>query len=266
MNIPNEVTSFFTSLKSKVLSEFNRIERKDKTQKRVWNTPAGQTELNIIRGNVFEKVSVCQSSKKRKIPDSSYVPETMSDLKEDSGVDTIIKVFEICSHMANPLVPVGTISLRYRCAKEGRFGGGTDLSPIFPFEEDMDFYRSEIQGVCKKYNKEYEPLRMALQKSFWLKYRNEPRGGAIGIAFDVPEEEFEFVKDLGETFLKTYVEIVKKRKDEPFTEEQRERQLYKRGRWVEFNLVEDEGFIFGLEIGIDPEIMILQTLPPILRF
>jgi len=261
-----EIDSFFASTKKKALDAFRRIEGADLVEKRVWNTPSGITELNIIRGRVFEKVSLCRTDKKKKIPESVNIPAAMKDLGEIKNIEVIMKVFEICSHMANPKVPVGNISIRYRKAKEGRFAGGTDLSPYFPFEEDVELFRGEMQSLCKRYGKEYEPMREKLRQGFWLKYRNEPRGGVNGIAFDVPEEEFNFVKELVETFLKTYISIVEKRKDEPFTQEEREKQLYRRGRWVEFNLVEDEGFRFGLEMGIDPEIMVLQTLPPLVRF
>ncbi|RMF95037.1 MAG: coproporphyrinogen III oxidase [Candidatus Schekmanbacteria bacterium] len=105
-----------------------------------------------------------------------------------------------------------------------------------------------------------------MKKTFWLKYRNEPRGGLVGIAFDFPASEFDFAKKTAEIFIDTYFKIVEIRKDEKYTDEERERMLFKRGRWVEFNLIEDEGFRYGLEIGVNPEVMILQTLPPTVKF
>ena len=261
-----EIDDFFDSMKKKALENFTRIEGADIVEKKVWNPPDGTTELNIIRGRVFEKVSICRTNKIKKIPASVNVPHAMKDVAGSKNSEVVMKVFEICSHMANPKVPVGNISIRYRKSKEGRFGGGTDLSPYFPFKEDVELYRNEMMNLCRKYNKEYEPMRKKLEQSFWLKYRNEPRGGCLGIGFDVHEDEFDFIKDLLETFVRTYTSIVERRKDEPFTQEEREKQLYRRGRWVEFNLVEDEGFRFGLEMGIDPEIMVLQTLPPLVRF
>jgi len=261
-----EIDDFFDSMKKKAIGNFTKIEGADLVEKKIWKTPDGTAELNIIRGKVFEKVSVCRTNKIKKIPASVNVPEAMRDVAESKNTEVVMKVFEICSHMASPKVPIGNISIRYRKAKEGRFAGGTDLSPYFPFEEDVELYRDEMKNLCKKYGKEYEPMRKKLEQNFWLKYRNEPRGGAHGIGFDVHEDEFDFVKDLLETFVKTYTLIVERRKDEPFTQEEREKQLYRRGRWVEFNLVEDEGFRFGLEMGIDPEIMVLQTLPPLVRF
>ncbi|OGL40129.1 MAG: hypothetical protein A2042_02750 [Candidatus Schekmanbacteria bacterium GWA2_38_11] len=266
MDILKEIDDFFASMKKKALDAFIKIEGKDLVEQRVWDSPSGRTVLNITRGKVFEKVSLCLTNKRKKIPGSVNLPDIMKDLEKSKDTEVIMKVFEICSHMANPKVPVGNISLRYRKAKEGRFAGGTDLSPYFPFKEDVEFFRKEMQNLCKRHGKQYEPMREQLQKNFWLKYRNEPRGGCNGIGFDVSDEEFPFIKDLAETFLKTYISIVEKRKDEPFTEAEREKQLYRRGRWVEFNLVEDEGFRFGLEMGIDPEIMVLQTLPPLVRF
>src|SRR3972149_9397314 len=115
-----KIDDFFDSMKRKALENFTRIEGADIVEKKDWNPPDGTTELNIIRGKVFEKVSICRTNKRKKIPPSVNVPDAMKDVAESKDTEVIMKVFEICSHMANPKVPVGNISIRYRKTKEGR--------------------------------------------------------------------------------------------------------------------------------------------------
>src|SRR3990167_2435501 len=104
-----EIDSFFDSMKKKSLDNFIRIEGADLVEKRAWNTSSGTTELNIIRGKVFEKVSVCRTNKIKKIPESVNVPEAMRDVAESKNTEVVMKVFEICSHMSSPKVPIGNI-------------------------------------------------------------------------------------------------------------------------------------------------------------
>jgi len=256
----------FDGLREKALSRVFAIEDSDKYEKKIFESAGGATTLSIIRGKVFEKISICRGEKERDIPKDAEIPDNMKDLKNLPGGKVYMQVFEICSHMMNPKVPVGTLSLRYRSSSNGRTGGGTDLSPYIPFKEDTELFSGNFKKVCANFSKDYDGLRENLKKTFWLKYRNEPRGGLAGIAFDLPAQEFDFIQTVGNTFIDTYFSIVEKRKMEPYTEEERNYLLFRRGRWVEFNLIEDEGFKYGLEIGVNPEVMILQTLPPSVKF
>ena len=255
----------FYSLRDEVLSRVFSIEGSDDHEKKIYERESGKTTLTIIRGSVFEKISICRGEKEKEIPRDAEIPENMADLKTSEG-KIKMQVFEICSHMMNPRVPVGTLSIRYRSSGGGRIAGGTDLSPYIPYKEDMELFSGKFKELCSASDKQYSELRENLKKTFWLKYRDEPRGGLAGIAFDLPVSEFSFAEKTAKTFIDNYFSIVELRKDEKYTEEERKNMLFRRGRWVEFNLIEDEGFKYGLEVGVNPEIMILQTLPPTVKF
>jgi coproporphyrinogen III oxidase len=252
MSVEMEVGGFFNETKERALRSFREIDPTGKLEEKVWSFPIGKMEVRTIRGKVFEKVGISNANFKLTLPGSDK--------------QTTIKVFEICAHMLNPKVPVGTISLRYILSDNERFMCHTDLSPTFPFEEDVNLYRGEMIKLSERNGKDYEEMRKNLINTFMSKYRKKQRGGGLGIAFQLGSEGIPMVKDCGETFLNTFTRIVEKRKEEKYTAEEREQLLNNRARWVEFNLVEDEGFIRGVELGIPPEPMILQTLPPLVRF
>ncbi len=266
MNDDNKKTKeLFDRLRDEALSKVFSIESSDNHKKKIYERESGKTTLTIIRGNVFEKISICRGEKEKTIHPGAKLPENMTDLKDCEG-KIKMQIFEICSHMMNPKVPVGTLSIRYRSSGGGRIAGGTDLSPYIRFDEDMELFSGRFKQICADYGKDYSALRENLKKTFWLKYRDEPRGGLAGIAFDLPMSEFPFAKSVAESFVETYFHIVEKRKNEKYAEDERTKMLFRRGRWVEFNLIEDEGFLYGLETGVNPEVMILQTLPPTVKF
>ncbi len=252
MSLEKEVAAFFDEMRERALQALQKIDPAGKLDENVWSFPIGEMAVRAIRGNVFEKVGVSNANL-RVTPPGQSEPVT-------------VKVFEVCAHMMSPKVPVGTISLRYLLRDKDRFNCHTDLSPILPFQEDIDFYKGEMIALSERHGRNYEEMRQKLVNTFMSKYRKGPRGGGFGIAFDADEKTFAMVKDCGETFLRVFPHIVNKRKDEKYTEEEREELLRRRARWVEFNLVEDEGFVRGLELGISPEPMIVQTLPPLVRF
>lgn len=255
----------FDSLREIALSRVFSIEGSDDHEKKIYENESGKTTLTIIRGAVFEKISICRGEKEKEIPADAELPENMADLKTSKG-KIKMQIFEICSHMMNPRIPVGTLSIRYRSSGGERIAGGTDLSPYIPYKDDIELFSGRFRELSSAFGKEYSELRENLKKTFWLKYRNEPRGGLAGIAFDLPMSEFSFAEKTAKTFIDTYFSIVELRKDEKYSEDERESMLFRRGRWVEFNLIEDEGFKYGLEVGVNPEIMILQTLPPTVKF
>jgi coproporphyrinogen III oxidase len=252
MGLAKEVSAFFNEMKEKALRSFKEIDPTGKVDEKVWSFPIGEMEVRTIRGNVFEKVGISNVN--------------LNVILPGNNKSTTVKVFEICAHMKNPKVPIGTISLRYLISDKGRFMCHTDLSPTFPFEDDSNLYKGEMIKLSERYGKSYEEMRERLINIFMSKYRKRLRGGGLGISFETDDEGFPMVKDCGESFFGTFTQIVKKRKDEKYTAEEREKLLTSRAKWVEFNLVEDKGFIRGVELGIPPEPMILQTLPPLVRF
>lgn len=169
-------------------------------------------------------------------------------------------------HPWNPHCP--TVHLNYRRISRGEtgwFGGGADLTPTFLYEEDARHFHETLERVCRAHSEvaNYPSMKEACDRYFYLPHRQEHRGVG-GIFFDHlqddPEATFAFVRAAGESFLEAYLPVVERRARMPFTEEERAWQLYRRGRYVEFNLVWDRGTSFGLRTGGRIE-SILMSMP-----
>ncbi|MHB1671063.1 MAG: oxygen-dependent coproporphyrinogen oxidase, partial [Acidiferrobacter sp.] len=177
-------------------------------------------------------------------------------------------------HPRNPYAPTTHCNLRYFEARTDPvtwwFGGGFDLTPYYGFMEDARHWHTTARAACTGYEAgAYERYKAWCDEYFFLKHRNEPRGIG-GLFFDDIQSgdfahDFAFVKSVGDHFLPAYVPIVERRRDQPYGERERDFQLYRRGRYVEFNLVYDRGTLFGLQSGGRTE-SILMSLPPEVRF
>ena len=179
-------------------------------------------------------------------------------------------------HPNNPYIPTSHANVRFFIAeKEGEepiwwFGGGFDLTPYYGFEEDCIHWHEQSRAACVVLGDEaYPRYKQWCDDYFYLKHRDEPRGIG-GLFFDdlsEPgfEQSFAFMRSVGDHYLKAYLPIVERRKDKPFTERQKDFQLYRRGRYVEFNLVYDRGTLFGLQSGGRTE-SILMSLPPLVKW
>jgi len=179
-------------------------------------------------------------------------------------------------HPSNPYVPTTHMNVRFFVAEKEKeapdwwFGGGFDLTPCYGFEEDAKHWHTTAKGACAEYGEDIYPrYKKWCDDYFYLKHRQEPRG--IGGLFfdDLNEWEFDkcfsFLRSVGDAFLPAYIPIVARRKDIEFDEQQRQFQLYRRGRYVEFNLIYDRGTLFGLQSGGRTE-SILMSLPPLVRW
>lgn len=179
-------------------------------------------------------------------------------------------------HPHSPKVPTTHANVRFFIAeKEGEepvwwFGGGFDLTPYYPFEEDVIHWHQVANKLCRPFGEDFYPkYKKWCDDYFYLKHRNETRGVG-GLFFDDLNslgfnQSFKFMQAVGEGFLDAYVPIVEKRKELTFTPEERDFQLYRRGRYVEFNLVYDRGTLFGLQTGGRTE-SILMSMPPLARW
>jgi len=179
-------------------------------------------------------------------------------------------------HPSNPYVPTTHMNVRFFVAEKEKeapdwwFGGGFDLTPCYGFEEDAKHWHTTAKSACAEYGEDIYPrYKKWCDDYFYLKHRQEPRG--IGGLFfdDLNEWEFDkcfsFLRSVGDAFLPAYIPIVERRKDIEFDEQQRQFQLYRRGRYVEFNLIYDRGTLFGLQSGGRTE-SILMSLPPLVRW
>jgi len=226
----------------------------------------------LAEGAVFEKAGVNFSHVygDQLPPSASAVrPELAGRSWQAMGVSLVI-------HPRNPYVPTSHANVRFFVAeKPGEepvwwFGGGYDLTPYYGFEEDCRHWHQVAQQACAPFGEEVYPRFKAwCDEYFYLKHRQEARGVG-GLFFDDLNEWpfdtcFRFLQAVGDSYLDAYLPIVQRRKDTPYGERERDFQLYRRGRYVEFNLVFDRGTLFGLQSGGRTE-SILMSLPPLVRW
>lgn len=239
-----------------------------------WDRPGGgggRTRV-ISNGAVFEQGGVNFSHVfGDKLPPSATAqrPELAGRSFQALGVSLVI-------HPNNPLVPTSHANVRFFIAeKEGEepvwwFGGGFDLTPYYGFEDDCISWHHAAKVACDPFGEDvYARYKQWCDDYFFLKHRNEPRGIG-GLFFDDLnawgfEKTFAFMRSVGDAYINAYRPIVSKRKGLLFTETQRDFQLYRRGRYVEFNLVYDRGTLFGLQSGGRTE-SILMSLPPLVKW
>jgi coproporphyrinogen III oxidase len=235
-----------------------RFERSD------WRRPGGGGgTISVMRGRVFEKVGVNIST-----VSGEFSPEYRNDIpgaSEDPRFWT--SGISLVAHMCSPLIPAAHLNTRYIVTSKAWFGGGADLTPIYPDADAAEVFHAELAAACASYEEGcHSRFKSWCDEYFFLKHRGEPRGVG-GIFFDYLdggdwERDFAFLRAVGEAFLGVYPVIVRSRMRLPWTAEQRQHQLIRRGRYVEFNLLYDRGTVFGLKTGGNPE-AILMSLPPI---
>ncbi|MEO7597637.1 MAG: oxygen-dependent coproporphyrinogen oxidase [Opitutus sp.] len=221
----------------------------------------------LTEGAVFEKAGVGFSHVTgRTLPPSAtaHRPELAGKPWEAMGVSLVL-------HPHNPFVPTSHANVRFFSSGDSWwFGGGYDLTPYYGFEDDAVHWHQTARTAVSKFGDElYPQFKQQCDDYFFLKHRNEPRGIG-GLFFDDFnslgfERSFALLRAVGDSFLPAYLPIVARRKSTPYTDRERQFQLYRRGRYVEFNLVWDRGTLFGLQSGGRTE-SILMSLPPLVRW
>ncbi len=219
----------------------------------------------LAGGAVFEKAGVNFSEVFGQMT-PEFAPKVPGE-----GLDFTATGISLVLHPRSPMVP--TVHANFRFLTKGPrrwFGGGADLTPFYPYREDVIHFHRAWKAACTRHPPpvDYRQFKQGCDEYFYLPHRNEHRGVG-GIFFDYLEGDFDalfaFVRDCGDAFLEAYLPIARRRRDEPYTEEQRAFQEFRRGRYVEFNLIYDRGTIFGLKTGGRTE-SILMSLPPLVRW
>jgi len=219
----------------------------------------------LEEGKVFEKAGVNFSSVQGNLPE-----QFASRIPLGSGTSFFATGVSLVFHPRNPMVPAVHANFRYLEKGDAQwFGGGADLTPYYPYAEDATHFHRTIKKACDRHDPEFYPrFKKWCDEYFFLKHRGEMRGIG-GIFFDYVEgdrdKNFAFVQEVGNAFLDAYLPIAKRRMNESYSEHERRYQLYRRGRYVEFNLLYDRGTIFGLETRGRTE-SILMSLPPVVRW
>jgi len=252
-----KVLEYFSELQTSIVSALEKLDGKSFATDS-WKRPEGGGGVSRIleEGSLFERAGVNLSHVTGKsLPPSATAsrPQLAGRAWEAMGVSLVL-------HPRNPYCPTVHMNVRHFSAGDvSWFGGGMDLTPYYGFEEDARHFHA----TCRKaVGARYPRFKKWCDDYFHLKHRNEPRGVG-GIFFDdfAEDEAFELVKSVGDHFLTAYTPIIEKRRQHPFGEREREFQAYRRGRYVEFNLVYDRGTLFGLQSGGRTE-SILMSLPP----
>ena len=270
-----QIKKYLLDLQVDICEEFGNLDSKSNFDTDIWKRDDGRgsgiTRV-ISDGSLFEKGEVNYS-----IISGDKMPKSATALRPDlEGRNYTALGLSLVLHPDNPYIPTTHANLRFFIAeKAGKdpiwwFGGGFDLTPYYGFDEDAIHWHQTAKNACLPFgDNTYRNYKKWCDDYFYLSHRDEQRGIG-GLFFDDLNEGgfekcFEFLQSVGNHFIKAYLPIVEKRMNFPYTPKEKEFQLFRRGRYVEFNLIQDRGTLFGLQSGGRTE-SILMSLPPTVKW
>ena len=279
--------AWFTELRDRICTDFETLEDEGgatgegvapgRFVRTSWERPSDPVEnsggedsgggvMSVMHGRVFEKVGVNVS-----VVHGEFSPEFRSQIPGAEQDPTFWAAgVSLVAHMCSPLVPAVHMNTRFIVTSRAWFGGGADMTPFYPEKEDTADFHGTLRAACDTFDSDYYPaFKKRCDEYFYLPHRGEPRGVG-GIFYDYHdsgewETDFALTRAVGEAFREVYPRIVRRRVTTPWTDEQREHQLVRRGRYVEFNLLHDRGTQFGLKTGGNVE-AILMSMPPVVKW
>lgn len=271
----NQVKSYLLALQADICTQLEILDGSANFIKDKWEKPNGQGDgltRVLTNGKVFEQAGVNYS-----IVHGDNMPASATALRPElAGRSFTALGVSLVIHPLNPYVPTSHANVRFFIAeKDGKepiwwFGGGFDLTPYYGFDEDCVAWHQSAKDACEPFGKgTYVKYKKWCDDYFYMQHRDEQRGIG-GLFFDDLNAGsfkncFAFMQSVGNSYIKAYRPIVEKRKDTEYSDHERQFQLYRRGRYVEFNLVYDRGTLFGLQTGGRTE-SILMSLPPLVRW
>ena len=269
-----KVGEYLRGLQSDIVQALEEVDGKEKFRSDRWDREGGGggNSRVLIDGGVFEQSGVSFSH----VFGDQMPPSATQSRPELAGKSFQALGVSLVLHPRNPYVPTTHANFRFFSTDSDDgdpvwwFGGGFDLTPYYPFHDDVLHWHTTAKNACDPFGADvYARYKKWCDEYFFLRHRNETRGVG-GLFFDDLTEDgfdssFEFLRAVGNEFLPAYLPIVERRKDEEYGEREREFQLYRRGRYVEFNLIYDRGTLFGLQSGGRTE-SILMSLPPRVRW
>ncbi len=268
------VEAYLRALQLRIVTALEALDGRQTFRHDKWERPGGGGGESrvLVGGAVFEQAGVGFSH----VFGDQMPPSATKNRPELAGRSFQAMGVSLVLHPENPYVPTTHANVRFFVAENDAdepvwwFGGGFDLTPYYPFHEDVIRWHEQAKAACDEFGGDVYPrFKKWCDEYFFLKHRNETRGVG-GLFFDDLNEfgfdrSFEFLRSVGDHFLEAYVPIVELRRDHPYGEPQKKFQQYRRGRYVEFNLLYDRGTLFGLQSGGRTE-SILMSLPPQVRW
>ena len=252
---------WFENLRDLILNDLKSIENKSFIETKWNHSQKGGGLMTKIKGDIIEKGGVNISTVGGEFSENmqNRIPGADKDPKyQATGISVVI-------HPKSPLIPSMHFNTRYIKTSSSWFGGGMDVTPSNDYENESKFFHSELKKLCDKHDESYyKKYKEWCDKFFFLPHRNEPRGIG-GIFFDYETDNwtknFKFIRELGVAFIDISKILINRKKDLKWKKKDKEKQLIKRGRYVEFNLLYDRGTKFGLNSGGNID-SILMSLPP----